>query len=171
MIVFIIESIVLCGLFTLAILAGIRGNPLKGIMSYPPAVRDRVAGLPQYRDALPKARQGHIAAKIISGFGFILVFAVVIWFSAPRAFLPAFGYALGLFTVVNLYDLIVLDWLWFCNSKKMRIPGTEDMDKAYRDKLFHLVGFCKGMVIGLVISAAAAGLVVAWLMAMSTARL
>lgn len=33
--------------------------------------------------------------------------------------------------------MFVLDWGIFCHSKKLRIPGTEDMDKDYKDYLFH----------------------------------
>lgn len=35
-----------------------------------------------------------------------------------------------LFFVVNIYDLIVLDGGIFGRSKKLRIAGTEDMEKA-----------------------------------------
>lgn len=51
--------------------------------------------------------------------------------------------------------------IWFCRSHKVRLPGTEDMDKEYRDHLFHLRGFFKGCAIGAVISAMSAGLIVA----------
>ena len=38
-----------------------------------------------------------------------------------------------LFFAVNLYDLVVLDWGIFCHSRKLRIPGTEDMEKEYKN--------------------------------------
>lgn len=54
-----------------------------------------------------------------------------------------------LFFVVNIYDMLVLDWGIFCHSKKLRIPGTEDMDKDY---LFHAQGAMKGIVIGTIVA-------------------
>ena len=57
-----------------------------------------------------------------------------------------------LFFVVNLYDMLVLDWGIFCHSKKLRIPGTEDMDKDYMDYLFHARGAVKGTVIGIIVA-------------------
>lgn len=53
---------------------------------------------------------------------------------------------------MNLYDMLVLDWGVFCHSKKLRIPGTEDMDKEYTDYLFHAKGAAKGIVIGVVVA-------------------
>lgn len=57
-----------------------------------------------------------------------------------------------LFFVVNIYDMLVLDWGIFCHSKKLRILGTEDMDKDYKDYLFHAKGAMKGTVIGIIVA-------------------
>ena len=56
---------------------------------------------------------------------------------------------------MNIYDLIVLDWGVFCHSKKLRISGTEDMEKEYKDYMFHAKGTCIGIVLGLVVGSAA----------------
>ena len=53
---------------------------------------------------------------------------------------------------MNIYDMIVLDWGIFCHSQKLRIPGTEDMDKEYKDKLFHVRGAAIGCVLGLIVA-------------------
>ena len=57
-----------------------------------------------------------------------------------------------LFFVVNIYDMLVLDWGIFCHSRKLRIPGTEDMDKDYTDYLFHAKGAIKGTIIGIIVA-------------------
>lgn len=36
------------------------------------------------------------------------------------------------------FDALVVDCLWFCHSKKMVIPGTEDMVDAYHDYWHHI---------------------------------
>jgi hypothetical protein len=63
-----------------------------------------------------------------------------------------------LFFVVNIYDMIVLDWGVFCHSRKLRIPGTEDMDKDYKDYFFHVKGAMKGIVIGVIVALLSAGI-------------
>ena len=44
-------------------------------------------------------------------------------------------------------------------SKKLRIAGTEDMDKEYKNYLFHIKGGIKGIVLGSVISLLSASIV------------
>ena len=35
-----------------------------------------------------------------------------------------------------------------CHSKRIIIPGTEDLTRSYKDYKFHAIGSLKGMVIG-----------------------
>lgn len=49
---------------------------------------------------------------------------------------------------MNWYDAFVIDCLWVCNDRRVRIPGTEDM-KEYQDYWFHIKGSLKGQVLGL----------------------
>ena len=67
--------------------------------------------------------------------------------------MSAFVHVFILFLTVNIYDMVVLDWGVFCHSQKLRIPGTEDMDKEYTDKLFHARGAAIGCLLGLVVAA------------------
>ena len=47
----------------------------------------------------------------------------------------------------------------FCHSKKLRIPGTEDMEKKYKDYFFHAKGAFIGTLLGVVIALASAGII------------
>lgn len=159
--IFLIESIVLCALFTLAIILPLMRNPIKGIMSFSPAIRKRVESLPQYQGTIHQEERAHIGKKLIAVPVLATVLAAACWLGGARTFSSAFLHGFGLFIVVNLWDLVVLDWLWFCRSPRVRLPGTEDMDKEYRDPWFHLRGFGIGIGIGAVISLLCAGIVVA----------
>ncbi|HOR13504.1 MAG TPA: hypothetical protein PKX46_06215 [Clostridia bacterium] len=64
-----------------------------------------------------------------------------------------------MFAFLNLYDLFVLDLLWFCHSKRVRIPGTEDMNKEYKNPWHHVIGAAKGLAIGTAVSLIAAAFV------------
>ena len=67
--------------------------------------------------------------------------------------------AYALWNVVNWFDAIVLDCLWFCHDKHFVIKGTEDMTKDYHDYWFHIKGSLLGMVLAIP-SALIAGLIV-----------
>lgn len=62
------------------------------------------------------------------------------------SFLSAFVFSVITLLVFNLFDLIILDWLFFCTiqPRSMVLPGTEGM-AAYRDYRFHFIGFLKGL--------------------------
>jgi hypothetical protein len=77
-------------------------------------------------------------------------------------FVMAFVFTWGALLVFNVFDLLVLDWLFFCTiqPRAMVLPGTEGMP-GYRDYRFHLVGFLKGLgftvAAGVIVAAAWTG--------------
>ena len=143
-----IQCVVCCALFTLAILPAQFRNPIVMIASYPPEIRARVANLPQYKDSIKQREKAHIGKKIGGMIFFVVALAAVAYFSGCRTLTEAFIHVFTLFFAVNIYDLIVLDWGVFCHSKKLRIPGTEDMDRQYKDYGFHVKGAAIGTVLG-----------------------
>lgn len=65
-------------------------------------------------------------------------------FSIP--FLPALVFSTVTLIVFNIFDLLILDWLFFCTiqPRSMVLPGTAGM-AGYRDYRFHFIGFLKGL--------------------------
>lgn len=147
-----IQCIVFCTLLTVAILPAQYKDPINMIMSYPPNIIKRVEALPQYQGTIKQREKAHISKKIGGLVFFVILFSFVAYFSGCRSFGTAFIHVFTLFAVVNLYDLIVLDWGIFCHSKKLRIRGTEDMDKDYKNYVFHIRGALIGCVLGLVVA-------------------
>lgn len=151
MIVFI-QCVVCCLFLTLAILPAQYKDPINMIMSYPPKIRQRVEELPQYKGMIKQREKVHICKKIFGLIFFVIVLSGVAYLSGCRSFSTTFIHVFILFFVVNIYDLIVLDWGIFCHSKKLRISGTEDMEKEYKDYMFHVRGACIGIGLGLVVA-------------------
>ena len=150
--ILVFECIMLCIIFTLIILPAQYKDPMVMIMSYPPNVIKRVEQLPQYAGCIKERKKKHIGKKIFGIFLFAVMLAVIAYFSGCRTFGDTFFHVFMLFFVVNIYDMLVLDWGIFCHSKKLRIPGTEDMEKEYKDYLFHVKGACVGIALGVVVA-------------------
>ena len=159
---FAIESIVLCGLFTLIILPAQYRNPLSQIASYPSAIRKRVESLPEYQEILQLTVKKQVLRKILACFLIAALMAMISHLSGATTFLTAFWHTLGLFSVVNLYDVLVLDLIIFCHSQRLRIKGTEDMTEEYQNPWHHIKGGLKGICLGLVVSLLSGGLVAAF---------
>ncbi len=149
---FVIQSIILCGVFTAIIMPLVLKDPLQQLFNYPPAIRERVMQLPQYRGRIP-TRKKKLGLKLSAALLFIIILSAIVYLSGVRFFAPAFFYALGLWLVINWFDTIVLDLIIFCHGKRFRIPGTEDMVKEYESPWFHLVNGLKGSLYGVVVAA------------------
>ena len=105
--ILLIECVIACMLFTLIILPAQYKDPLKMIASYPPKIIKRVEELPQYKDTIKQRKKSHVSKKIFGLVFFVALLSTVAHFSGCRNFLSAFLHVFTLFTVVNLYDLIV----------------------------------------------------------------
>lgn len=153
-----IESIILCALFTVMVYA-ITRDPIKSLYNYPPAIQERVESLDEYKDQIP-TQKNKLVAKIGASILFVIVLSLILrYVNGYTTFGQAFGYGFLLWTVVNLFDALVLDILWFCHDTHFVIKGTEDMVEAYHDYWFHIKGFFIGEGLALIVCALA-GLVV-----------
>ena len=148
----VIVCIVLCIIFTLLILLPLYKNPLSNILSYPTAIRKRVETLPEYKEIIGKIKRKNILNKIIAIIFIAIVLAIISYISGARTFFNLFLTSFIIFTVVNLYDLIVLDIIIFCHSKKLMIKGTEDMTNEYKSPIHHIRGFFIGIGLGLIVA-------------------
>ncbi len=147
-----VECVISCAVFTLIILPSLYKDPIKHIMSYPKEIRDRVENLPQYKDVIKVEEKRHLSVKLIAVLIFAIILAVVAYYSGAKNFKSAYIHVFTLFFVVNIYDMIVLDIGLFCHSKRTRIPGTEDMDKEYKNPWHHIRGAVIGIVIGTIVA-------------------
>ena len=153
-----IECVVLCLLFTLMVFLMSR-DPIKTLYNYPPKIQERVQSLEEYRDKIPTEKK-KIGVKIFASFLFVIILSLILRFiNGYTAFWEAFGYGFLLWTVVNLWDLVVLDIIWFCHDPHFVFKGTEDMVEEYHNYRFHAKGFLIGEALALVVCALA-GLVV-----------
>ena len=145
-----VESIVLCVLFT-AMVYAISREPIKTLYNYPPKIQERVKSLDEYKDQVP-TQEKKFGVKIFALLLFLIIICAVLrYINGYTTFLESFGYGFLLWTIVNLYDAIVLDIIWFCHDKHFVFKGTEDMVKEYHNYWFHIKGFFIGEGLALVV--------------------
>jgi hypothetical protein len=80
------------------------------------------------------------------------MFSIISYLSGMNTFFQTFKNTFIVFFFLNLYDLIILDIIIFCHSKKLVIKGTEDMTNEYKNPKHHIIGFLKGICIGFFVS-------------------
>ena len=152
--IIIIESIILCAMFTLMVFI-ISKDPIKTLYNYPPKIQERVKSLEEYKEKIP-TEENKVIAKVFASILFLIIICVVLrYINGYTTFIDSFKYGFLLWTIVNLYDAIVLDIIWFCHDKRFVFKGTEDMVNEYHNYWFHIKGFFIGEVLALIICALA----------------
>ena len=154
----IIESVILCVLFTVMVYAMSR-DPIKTLYNYPPRIQERVKSLDEYAGMIP-TQENKITTKLLACVVFIVILSLILrYVNGCTTFSEAFFKGFLLWTVVNAYDALVLDIIWFCHDPHFVFKGTEDMTDAYHDYRFHLKGFVIGEVLALAVCAAAGSVI------------
>ena len=160
--IIIIESIVLCLVFSIMVYFMSR-EPIKTLYNYPPKIQERVKSLKEYKDKIP-TQENKIAAKLSACLLFIAILCIVLrYINGYKTFIESFSYGFLLWTVVNLWDVIVLDIIWFCHDKQFIFKGTEDMINEYHNYWFHIKGFFIGESLALIVCTIA-GLIIQFIL-------
>ena len=123
--IIVIESIVLCVLFTIMVYIMSR-EPIKTLYNYPPKIQERVKSLEEYKDKIP-TQKNKIFAKSIASIVIIAIISLILrYVNGYTTFIEGFGYGFLLWTIVNIYDAVVMDIIWFCHDPYFVFKGTEE---------------------------------------------
>lgn len=148
--ILIIESIVLCIIFTILVYIMSR-NPIKTLYNYPPKIQERVKTLEEYKDKIPR-KKNKLLAKFLASIVIIIIISLILrYINGYTTFIEGFGYGFLLWTIVNIYDVIVMDIIWFCHDPYFVFKETEDLKEEYHNYWFHIKESLIGELIALVI--------------------
>lgn len=150
--VIVVESIVLCVIFTVMVYLMSR-KPIETLYNYPPKIQERVKSIEEYKDKIPTQKNKIVAKSIASLLIIIIISLILRYINGYSTFVEGFAYGFLLWTIVNLYDVIVLDIIWFCHDQYFVFKGTEDMVEEYHNYWFHIKEFFIGEVLALVVCA------------------
>ena len=155
------ECIISCVLFGLGIVGSILVNKVFWLQEYAPSVQEKFLSLhPEYNPADKMENiVGVVIKKIIACLLFVFLLLLMVYIAGAKGFSDGFLYCYIIWLVVDWFDVYVLDMCSLANWKKVRLPGTEDMDKEYRsnNRKSIIDGFI-GMAIGLMIAVIVSGL-------------
>ena len=148
--IILIESIILCSIFTIFVFI-ISRKPIKTLYNYPPKIQERVKSLDAYKDQIP-TKENKLLAKLLASIIFLIIISLILrYINGYTTFVDSFKYGFLLWTIVNLFDVLVLDIIWFCHDNHFVFKGTEDMISEYHNYLFHIKGFFIGEILALLI--------------------
>lgn len=151
--ILIVECVIGIILFTLIAVPMTAKNPLEMIDDYPPAIHQKCVELGIVENAKRRLKVKDVICKLLTILVLISVTVVVmIFINQAKSFSEGFWDTFAIWCSITWFDALFIDYIWFCHSKKIQIPGTEGM-KEYKDYLFHNKQSCIGTLLGIPASA------------------
>ncbi|WP_302160689.1 ABC transporter permease [uncultured Ruminococcus sp.] len=143
------------------LMTGTDRKNLSGLRSYPEEVQNRVRNNPHLAKDVPKEKS--MAMILLSN---LLLFAVVFsilgivlkYTLGLKGYRSAFWYFLAFGEGLGLFDLIVIDLLWWRSIKRIRFSFLPEK-KYYQNPEKHIGSFVRGIPLFAVAAAIAAGIV------------
>lgn len=145
------ETAGLCLVFFLLCFLGTGGDikNMKSFSSYP----DEVQEIVKKSDLASGIKVG---SPWVSFFSNIAVFTVVLFALCmvirQSDFWGNFVNVAMVGQILNAFDFLVIDLLWWRNSKRVRFSGTEDRAELYKNPKKHFISFLKGIVVFFIVA-------------------
>jgi hypothetical protein len=156
------DGLVACVPFAIVVWASFLSRPRVWLHSLPPDIQ---AMVPPKTVAERRLTRVLGACVLLSFFGvpIALTWRLHSTTSGGLSFAGALAHLYGVWMIVNLWDLVLIDlpYAYFVNPNRPPIPGTEGA-RGYKDYAFHARSFLKASVFGLAIIVPAA-LLISWL--------
>ncbi len=137
-------------------------NLVTFISDYPPEIQEIYYKSQNKEAEKEKLTTMMIIKKVVVLIVFMFLFAWMLHLAGAKIFIQGllltYTYAIALFA----WDTFFLDWVLFVNIKKIRLPGTEHMDKEYHQKWFH-VKVCIPMIPIFAIVGVLSALIMIWI--------
>lgn len=131
---------------------------IKAYATYPNEAQAYVRNNPKLKEHIKKANLLVSSNPARTFFSNAILFLVVLFLLG--IFVRADSFTVNLLRLsimgqgLNLFDYLVIDLLWWRNTKRIRFCGTEDQPELYRNPRKHTVSFVKGIVMFLIVALA-----------------
>lgn len=148
----IIEIIILCAVFfALCFLGtGTDEKNLKSYASYPDEVQKRIRETQEYHGKYREAN------KLVTWFANLVVFLILFMifgaFLREKDFTQNFINLLILGQALNIFDLFVIDLLWWRNTKRIRFSKIQEKS-LYQNPKKHIEAFLRAIPMYIIVAA------------------
>ena len=142
----LIEIVILCAAFFVLCFLGTGTDEknLRNYMSYPDEVQKRIKEIEEYRGKYKET--GKFAAWIVNFLLFAVLFLLLGIVIRQTKFMHNFIRLLILGETLNVFDLIVIDLLWWRNTKRIRLLKIPQKE-LYQNPQKHSEAFLRALVL------------------------
>ena len=136
--VFVIECIIMITVFGIFVVGLLLISPLTFISDYPPEIQEEYYRS-QHKETAKKSLSKIMAVKkMVALLVLVFLFAWLAHKIGAATFVQGLFAVYGYMIVLAVFDTCFLDWILFANIRRIRLPGTEHMEKEYHQKWFHV---------------------------------
>ncbi len=136
--IILIEIAVMCFVFLFLVIGLLLISPLTFISDYPPEIQEEYYRSQNKEASKEKMTIAMKIKKIVALIAFMFVFAWMLHIAGADSFIQGVLLSYLYMLVLFCWDTFFLDWVLFANIKRLRLPGTEEMEKEYHQKWFHI---------------------------------
>lgn len=147
----IIECMIICLIMWLIcfLSTGTDEKNLIGLRSYPVEIQEIIRNNEKYKN---KVKQTNMTKVFITN---LIMFVIVLFifgiFIKSKDFKTNFTNILVLGEVLNLFDLVVIDLIWWRNTKRIRFKDIPEKEK-YQNPKQHIDSFLRGIIMYLLVA-------------------
>ena len=136
--VILIEIVIMLAAFGALVFGMLLISPLTFISDYPPEIQAEYYHSQKKQATKATLTKFMIIKKIVAVIAFLFLFAWMLHLAGTTTFWQGVFLTAVYILCVFAFDTFFLDWVLFANIKRIRLPGTEHMDKEYHQKWFHV---------------------------------
>lgn len=111
--------------------------------------------MPEYNNIKPKkilSTKERIIKKFPALIFLLIFFYFLVYLAGAKNFTQGFIYSFIIWTSIKLFVVFIIDILWYSNSPKYWIKGTEDLEKDYKNYKFYINSIPRSLIAGFIVS-------------------
>ncbi|MCQ2080332.1 MAG: hypothetical protein MJZ11_01650 [Lachnospiraceae bacterium] len=160
--VILVESGIMCLVFFVLVIGLLFISPLTFISDYPPEIQEQYYKSQNKESVKEQMTLTMKIKKVVALIAFMFIFAWMLHIAGADSFIQGVLLSYLYMLVLFAWDTFFLDWILFANIKRLRLPGTEHMEREYHQKWFH-IKVCIPMIPVFIIGGALSSLLMIWI--------